>query len=297
MVKLTFLVPFLISEFRFHPSKSENCHREACNLASLVHIFKSKIRSPLPNPVQLSIRLSYLVSFPFPYSKNTVRVGKYGSLPWGCMMSPVDYILLLTTWPLLSEDLVTDTPDYTDLDPLQAPQWSVRLVYNNNPRTSLSHVLKKFEHTWNLSRSLQYYTSELGIADVSDDVINALDKISNSAAEQKLADVTGNLTGYIPGSIGTPSSGDSKYDRLTEEVDSVMEVIFSDEPIFTADSSPVNGLAGEVERRLTREMKSAPRGSIVQKLVLAIFQALGNERDAELRLCLLWRQFCKKLRR
>ena len=35
---------------------------------------------------------------------------------------------------------------------LQAPQWSVRLVYNNNPRTSLAHVIKKFEKIWNLSR-------------------------------------------------------------------------------------------------------------------------------------------------
>ena len=83
-------------------------------MSSLIHIFKSKIRSPLLEPVQLSIRLSYVVQFPFPYSKNAVRVGNYASLPWGCMMSPVDHILLYTTWPLLSEDLVTDTPGLRD---------------------------------------------------------------------------------------------------------------------------------------------------------------------------------------
>ena len=114
--------------------------------ASLVHIFKSKIRTPLCEQVQLSIRLSYLIRFSFPYAKNIIRkvvlnkkntqgtgfepltsifwynydrVGKYGSLPWGCMMSPIEYVILLTTWPLLSEDLVTDTPEYTDLEPLQ----------------------------------------------------------------------------------------------------------------------------------------------------------------------------------
>ena len=72
--------------------------RESTNLASLLHIFKSKIRVPLAEPVQLSVRLTYSVNFPFPYSKKAVRVGKYGSLPWGCMMSPIEYTLLYATW-------------------------------------------------------------------------------------------------------------------------------------------------------------------------------------------------------
>ena len=72
------------------------------------------------------------------------------------------------------------------------------------------------------------------------------------------------------------SSGDPKRDRFQDEVDAIMEVVFSDEPVISAETAPVNELAAEMENKLNREMKSAPRMSIVRKLVLAIFQGTGE---------------------
>ena len=95
--------------------------------------------------------------------------------------------------PILSEDLITDTPDYSDLDPLQAPQWSLKLVYNNSPRTSLAYIIKKFEKMWNLSRPTQYYLSQLGISEDSHSAERALDRISTSVAQQSLQGVSDNL--------------------------------------------------------------------------------------------------------
>ena len=40
-------------------------------------------------------------------------------LPWGSMMPPIGEIHIHTSWPILSEDLIEDTLEYTDLDPLQ----------------------------------------------------------------------------------------------------------------------------------------------------------------------------------
>ena len=59
-----------------------------------------------------------------------------------------------------------------------------------------------------------------------------LGKISNSAAEQKLADVTGNLTGYITSGSNPGVPGGSKADRLMEEITNIVTVIFSDQNIF-----------------------------------------------------------------
>ena len=53
------------------------------------------------------------------------------------------------------------------------------------------------------------------------------------------------------------SSGDPKRDRFQDEVDPIMEVVFSDERGISAETAPVNELAAEMENKLNREIKSA----------------------------------------
>ena len=43
----------------------------------------------------------------------------FSVLPFGPIEDPVRNLLLATTWPKLSEHLVTETETYSDLDPLQ----------------------------------------------------------------------------------------------------------------------------------------------------------------------------------
>ena len=52
-------------------------------------------------------------------------------------------------------------------------------------------------------------------------------------------------------------------------------MIFSDESSFSSAQSP-NEVAQALEDTLRKEMKSAPNNSIVQKLVLSIFQVSLN---------------------
>ena len=43
----------------------------------------------------------------------------FSVLPFGPIEDPVRHLTLSTTWPRLSEHLVTETESYSDLDPLQ----------------------------------------------------------------------------------------------------------------------------------------------------------------------------------
>ena len=95
-----------------------NKHNNVANLSSLIHIFKSKIRTPLELPVQLAIRLSYTLPTVMPKSKSN-PIGHFCGLPWGSMLPPINKIFINATWPILTEDLVEDTVEFTDLDPLQ----------------------------------------------------------------------------------------------------------------------------------------------------------------------------------
>ena len=49
------------------------------------------------------------------------------SLPFGCSADPVSGLTLHATWRDLSEELVTDSSVHSDLEPLEAPEWSVEV--------------------------------------------------------------------------------------------------------------------------------------------------------------------------
>ena len=59
-----------------------------------------------------------------------------------------------------------------------------------------------------------------------------------------------------------------------------MDAVFSEDNYLSSQSA--SDQADALEQKLAVEMKSAPKGSLAQRLVLAIFQALGSEEQAEL---------------
>ena len=51
--------------------------------------------------------------------EESVGIQDFSVLPFGPIEDPVRHLRLSTTWPQLSEHLVTETESYSDLDPLQ----------------------------------------------------------------------------------------------------------------------------------------------------------------------------------
>ncbi|NXC20792.1 RB3GP protein, partial [Corythaeola cristata] len=128
------------------------------HLSGLLDIFKSKIGCPLTPlpPISVAIRLTYVLQdwqqyfWPQQPPDIDALVGfffgglEFGKLPFGACEDPISELHLATTWPHLTEGIIVDNDVYSDLDPIQAPQWSVRVFFLDNPQCLLGDFLTEF---------------------------------------------------------------------------------------------------------------------------------------------------------
>ncbi|KAF2985064.1 hypothetical protein EK904_012663, partial [Melospiza melodia maxima] len=128
------------------------------HLSGLLDIFKTKIGCPLTPlpPVSMAIRLTFVLQdwqqYFWPQQPPDIdalvggEVGglEFGKLPFGACEDPISELHLATTWPHLAEGIIVDNDVYSDLDPLQAPQWSVRVRKADNPQCLLGDFLTEF---------------------------------------------------------------------------------------------------------------------------------------------------------
>ncbi|XP_068507840.1 rab3 GTPase-activating protein catalytic subunit isoform X5 [Syngnathus scovelli] len=128
------------------------------HLSGLLDIFKSKTGYtiyPLP-PINVAIRFTYILqdwqqhSWPLqpPDFDNLlggeVGVEEFGKLPFGACEETISELHLSTTWPDLTEGTVLDNDVYSDLDPLHAPHWSLRIKTVEHPQCLLGDLLTDF---------------------------------------------------------------------------------------------------------------------------------------------------------
>uniref|UniRef100_A0A8C6P014 Rab3 GTPase-activating protein catalytic subunit n=1 Tax=Nothobranchius furzeri TaxID=105023 RepID=A0A8C6P014_NOTFU len=110
---------------------------------------------PLP-PVDIAIRFTYILQdwqqpiWPQqPPDFDTLLGGEvggveFGNLPFGACEEPISELHLAATWLHLTEGIVVDNDVYSDLDPLQAPHWSVRVRTSENPQCLLGDFVTEF---------------------------------------------------------------------------------------------------------------------------------------------------------
>ncbi|XP_033871211.3 rab3 GTPase-activating protein catalytic subunit-like isoform X1 [Acipenser ruthenus] len=128
------------------------------HLSGLLDIFKSKIGCPLTPipPINIAIRFTYILqdwqqySWPQQPPDFDALLGgevggvEFGKLPFGACEDPISELHLATTWPHLTEGIIVDNDVYSDLDPVQAPHWSVRVRKADNPQCLLGDFLSEF---------------------------------------------------------------------------------------------------------------------------------------------------------
>ena len=75
---------------------------------------------------------------------------------WGPIKDPISSIQLTTSWPYFKSNTFVENAVYSDLNPLQAPNWSISIYYTRNNHfndTPLAEALYKLKNIWSNSLS------------------------------------------------------------------------------------------------------------------------------------------------
>uniref|UniRef100_A0A8C7VGN4 Rab3 GTPase-activating protein catalytic subunit n=1 Tax=Oncorhynchus mykiss TaxID=8022 RepID=A0A8C7VGN4_ONCMY len=167
------------------------------HLSGLLDIFKSKIGCPLTPlpPINIAIRFTYVLqdwqqySWPQQPPDFDALLGgevggvEFGKLPFGACEDPISELHLATTWPHLTEGIVVDNDVYSDLDPLQAPHWSVRVRKADSPTCLLGDFLTEFFKLCSKKESTEEILGRGPVEEEGkDDISHALSKLTEPTA-------------------------------------------------------------------------------------------------------------------
>uniref|UniRef100_A0A7N5KMU2 Rab3 GTPase-activating protein catalytic subunit n=1 Tax=Ailuropoda melanoleuca TaxID=9646 RepID=A0A7N5KMU2_AILME len=261
------------------------------HLSGLLDIFKSKIGCPLTPlpPVSIAIRFTYVLQdwqqYFWPQQPPDIdalvggEVGglEFGKLPFGACEDPISELHLATTWPHLTEGIVVDNDVYSDLDPIQAPHWSVRVRKAENPQCLLGDFVTEF---FKICRRKESTDEILGRSTFEEegreiaDITHALSKLTEPAPVpiHKLS---------VSNMVHTAKKKIRKHRGVEESplnndvLNTILLFLFpdaaSEKPLDGSSSIDSNNPVSESEDyNLYNQFKSAPSDSLTYKLALCL---------------------------
>ncbi|XP_059181022.1 rab3 GTPase-activating protein catalytic subunit isoform X2 [Centropristis striata] len=293
------------------------------HLSGLLDIFKSKIGcslSPLP-PITIAIRFTYILqdwqqySWPQqPPDFDTLLGGEvggveFGKIPFGACEEPISELHLATTWPHLTEGIVVDNDVYSDLDPLQAPHWSVRVRTAENPQCLLGDFLTEFFKLCCRKESTEEILGR-GMAEEegkeNSDITSALSKLTEPAATVPISKLS------VSNMVHSARKHIRRHRRTdesplnTDVLNTILLYLFPDAAVEKSSESSKNKTpqpytCGKGQQKtspddnLFLQLKSAPFDSLTYRLALCA--CLVNYNHGGLRaVAHLWQEFVLELR-
>uniref|UniRef100_A0A8C4HB70 Rab3 GTPase-activating protein catalytic subunit n=1 Tax=Dicentrarchus labrax TaxID=13489 RepID=A0A8C4HB70_DICLA len=250
------------------------------HLSGLLDIFRSKIGctlSPLP-PVNITIRFTYILQ-------------DWQQHSWP-QQPPGIELHLATTWPHLTEGIVVDNDVYSDLDPLQAPHWSVRVRTAENPQCLLGDFLSEF---FKLCCRKESTEEVLGRGSAEDegkensDISSALNKLTEPVAPVPISKLS------VSNMVHSARKHIRRHRRIDESplnTDILNSVLLV--RVILPDTGIISLLFPCVQN-LFLQLKSAPIDSLTYRLALCV--CLVNYNHGGLRaVAHLWQEFVLELR-
>ena len=324
----------------FEMSHLKRLPSQFCHLAGLLDVFKSKLGCTYISmpPVSVSVRFTYILAdwihgswpqippdFSSSFCDGEVGYGEIDFLPFGACLDPINELHLSCTWPCLSEDMIVENSLYSDLDPLQAPQWSVRLQMTDNPQCLLGDFLNDF-----LKLSERQESTEEVLKKVMPEADADKDK-----QNPEISHVLQRLTEPVPALSSVPSLGNvvsSASAKITfrpedapipdELLGKILIYLFPDAKTpNTVHEGKVNSSAkpssdpaqsasatdsgsetkapaehvSDIAAELNKKLKSSPTDSLTHKLSLALCH-VNHQFGGLLAVAHLWQEFILEMR-
>ncbi|GFN74143.1 hypothetical protein PoB_000064900 [Plakobranchus ocellatus] len=306
-----------------------------CHLAGLLDVFKSKLGCTYISmpPVSVSVRFTYTLAdwihgswpqippdFSSSFGDGEVGYGDIDFLPFGACLDPISELHLSCTWPCLSEDMIVENSLYSDLDPLQAPQWSVRLQMTDNPqcllgdflnsflklcerRESTEEILQKLRpgsdgdsegHNSDISHVLQRLTEPVpalsSVPSISNVVSSASARIVLRPEDIPIPDeLLGKILLYLfPDSKTINTEGEKPNSQKNVSVEQGQSVLALDNGRETEHTL-------DISTELNKKLKSAPTDGLAHKLSLALCH-VNHQFGGLLAVTHLWQEFILEMR-
>ncbi|XP_028409071.1 rab3 GTPase-activating protein catalytic subunit-like isoform X2 [Dendronephthya gigantea] len=283
------------------------------HLKGLLDVFKDKLslRGTSSPAVTITVRFTYFLNdwsdTVWPQAPpdvdsclgDEVGLSDMATLPFGAVQDAVSELHLSVTWPCLYEDIIVDNGIYSDLDPLQAPQWHVRVRMNDDANCLLGGYLDRYlslcyrkEATSSLKDDL-YDDSD----DKNKDFANAFQKLTKPVLSSNIRSAVTKATSKITGS----SSDESPIPA--ELLNSILKHLFPDAELHPNDidikqetllKSNIYATK-DIPSDKFRGLKSAPKESLTYSLAICL--CIVNHSYGGLRaVARLWQEFVLEMR-
>ena len=224
----------------FEMSHLKQIPAQYCHLAGLLDVFKSKLGCTYISmpPVSVAVRFTYMledwIESAWPqmppdfssFADGEVGYGEIDFFPFGACSDPISELHLSCTWPCLSEDMIVENSMYSDLDPLQAPQWTVRLQMADDLECLLGEFLRDFLRLCDRHESIQEVLKNIVIDGETEKDKTAADL---THALNKLTEPVPALSAYAPSLSNVMSSASSRLQFKPEDApipDKLLDKIF-----------------------------------------------------------------------
>ncbi|CAC5408910.1 RAB3GAP1 [Mytilus coruscus] len=273
------------------------------HLAGLLDVFKSKLATQVTPRPTVDVAEPPDLSSPM---EDEIGCSSFGSLPFGAIEDPISALQLFCSWYSLSEDMIVENQNYSDLDPLLAPQWTAKIKKTEDPQCLLGTYIHKF---------LKHCYSKETTRDLLWNILS--EEVENDASadiSQALHRLTENKVGYnIPSLSNVVSKAGSRLAVKQAEapisqdtINDILLFLFPDakDPLEKAndDSETENACENNNPSKFTalleslpKRLKTAPTDSLVYRLAVCL--CIVNKNYGGLKgLAQLWQEFVLEMR-